>query len=196
MQEEYKFKKGDTVRRTTYSNYNDGWELPIGAICTVLRVTSEGWIAVEYPGVPTTELHCPDYFVLVEEDAEQKTRDNKYDMKNESWFIKIKNKNEFKAVSEWLSKNFGAVPVFKYTPAVEYLTNTTTLGEVVPDMVFWASEDQMQGMNADCKEISCSFKFVVDSVIMPEITEKDLKIKELKAEIDKMNKKLEALIKE
>lgn len=115
-----------------------------------------------------------------------------FDMKTNPWFIRVNNKEEYDAASEWLNENFGNY--YADTGYIGYivgLSNTDDRGEIHP-RVMWMGEDSLGA--TERYEVKLNFKTVIDSVEYPVVkSERDLKIEELEQSIKEAQERLNEL---
>lgn len=114
------------------------------------------------------------------EPAQQENK-MKFDMKENGWYIRYNNEEEFNLVQEWLQENYGKKMPCHYVGYSKYLTNVDDRGEICNRVMHGCM------YNKGAKEIVLNFKTVVDSVEWPEVET------EAQKELAKLQKQIEEL---
>lgn len=124
---------------------------------------------------------------IVQEKEQMKSE--AFNLKKNPWYITFSNEEEFNLIQEWLKSNgLSARYSENYDPGADCLTlSRSAIASYIRDSVVCA-----KGCGA--KEIKLTFKTVVDSVEYPCVkSERDLKIEELQATIEKAKQQIEQL---
>lgn len=183
-----KFKAGDKVKVIKAEDYY-WYNNHIGEVFTLMSgPDQEGdWRIQEnvdwriQENVEHYLAECDIELVCANKQLVQEKEDMQFDMHKQPWFIRVNNKEEYNAASEWLYENFGNYANTGYASYIVGLTNTDNSGEIHP-RVMWMGEDSLEA--TERYEIKLSYKTVVDSVTFPEMkTEQQKKIEELEATI-------------
>jgi hypothetical protein len=121
-------------------------------------------------------------------------KENKmFDVRNESWFIRVKSAAEFYAAEDWLRKNFGSRLGLTYTNSMVCLTNTKMDGQVTPTVMYSSNVDSIAD---NCKEIVLSLEAVVKEIICPKESQAQKTLKELQKQIEELQSKAQELQKQ
>jgi len=115
-----------------------------------------------------------------------------FNIKTDPWFIRVNSEQEFEVIQDWLEENYGSFLISDYSPAFEYLTNTSSDGQIEEAFVMHGRGNPLETPSR--KEIKLTFKTTVDSVQYPEMeTEQQIKMKQLQETIDKAARELKEL---
>lgn len=190
-----KFKKGDRV----WVNYDYPENKPRvfkGQQAIVLRYEAE------YDGPTNTLIEVLfddgrqywmfEYRFELVSGNEQLVVENKmkFDMKENGWYIRYNNEEEFNLVQEWLQENYGDNLDCHFVSRSEYVTNVASTGYIFDTLKHGSTEN----IASYAKEIKLNFKTVVDSVEWPEVeTEAQKELAKLQKQIEELSAQAEKL---
>lgn len=174
-----KFKRGDRV----FALETIG-RLVFGRKYIVHDVLSNGAV-LSIVGDPI--LYSSDRFDLVKPE---------FDMKNQPWFIRVNNEEEFGVVADFLEAKGFRFYEKKYTKNTQAIGNTDLAGNIERDSKvsrLMTSEIE-KVIHYGGKEIKLNFKTTIDSVEYPEVkSAQQVEIEQIETEMRKLADRLNSL---